>query len=87
MALAIEQRGVAAVPGLERLDVVGQLALEVFGGVRPTDAQDRPITEEKTRLLAESAVLAIQLNLRRSLGHEPIVGLGLGRPGGDQQRR
>ena len=39
LALAVEQRGVAALAGLERLDVVGQLALEVLGRLGAGDRQ------------------------------------------------
>ena len=37
VALAVEQRRVAALARLERLDVVGQLPLQVLGGVGPAD--------------------------------------------------
>ena len=33
LALAVEQRRVAALPRLERLDVVGQLSLQELGGL------------------------------------------------------
>ena len=37
VALAVEQRRVAALAGRQRLDVVGQLALQVLGRLRPAD--------------------------------------------------
>ena len=77
VALAVEQRGVAALLRLERLDVVGELALQVLGGVGPADEQHRPVPDDESGLLAEGPVLPVELDLGRGLGHAPIVGRGL----------
>ena len=66
LPLAVEQRGVAALAGLERLDVVGELALEVLGGLGAAELELAPVGAiEETRLLAQQPVLAVQLDRRR----------------------
>ncbi len=60
--LAIEQGRVHALSRLEGLDVVGQLALEVLGGVRAIDVQPSTLAAGESCLLAERPVLPIKLN-------------------------
>ncbi len=76
VSLAVEQRRVAALLSLERLGVVGELALQVLGGVRPADDQSCALPRQIAGLLPQGAVLPVELNRRRDLGHGPIVGRG-----------
>ena len=67
LALAVEQRRVATGAGLERLDVVGQLALEELGGLGAADGELRPGGAiDQPRALAERPVLRVDLE---DLGH------------------
>ena len=43
VALAVEQRGVAALASVEGLDVVGELALQVLGRLRSRDREHAPL--------------------------------------------
>ena len=65
VALAVEQRRVLALADRERLDVVGQLALQVLGPVGPEDG-DRAAAGavEQAAFLAQLAVLGIELDGR-----------------------
>ena len=69
VALAVEQRRVAAPVGLERLEVVGELALQVVGGVGAADQQAASLPRQEPGLLAEGPVLPVELDLGRGLGH------------------
>ena len=71
LALAVEERRVGALAGLERLDVVGQLPLQVLGRVRAADHDDAARADRSTGLLAKRAVLPIELNRN---AHPPSVG-------------
>ena len=63
VALAIEEGGVAALVGLERLDVVRNLALQVLGGVRSLDQQLAALgAVEEACALAHRPVLAVELD-------------------------
>ena len=67
VALAVEQRGVAAGLGLERLDVVGELALEELGRVGPAHQEHRSGRAlQHAGALAQRAVLPVELD--RELG-------------------
>jgi len=73
VALAVEQRRVLAVARLQRLDVAGQLTLQVLGAV---GAADQKLAAggavEQAALLAQLAILGIQLD--PGLGaHEAIL--------------
>ena len=62
LALAVEERGVGALAGLERLDVVRQLPLQVLGGVLAADHDDAALASRGARLLAQGAVLPVDLD-------------------------
>ena len=71
MALAVEQRRVAALAGLERLDVVGQLPLQVLGRLGPLTQQLAPLGAiEQPALLAQLPVLGVELDCH-GFGHTP----------------
>ena len=59
VALAVEERGVAALTVLDRLDVVGQLTLQVLGGIGAGDQHAGAVPAQESRLLAEGAVLPV----------------------------
>ena len=81
MALAVEQRRVAAVARLERLDVVGHLSLQVLGGVGALDQELAAAgAVDQAAALAQLAVLRIQLYLCLGGGHR--VRFYEGREGG-----
>ena len=69
VALAVEQRRVAPLVGLDRLEVVRELALQVVDGVRPADQQDSSLPRQEAGLLPEGPVLAVELDLRRGIRH------------------
>ncbi len=61
--LAVEQRRVLPVPDLQRLDVVGQLPLQILRPVRPAHEQHpAPGPLEQPAFLPQLPVLRIQLN-------------------------
>ena len=67
VALAVEQRRVAALTRLKRLDVVGDLALQVLGCVGPGHEQHAaPAAIDQPALLAQLAVLGVQLDFAGS---------------------
>ena len=66
LALAVEESGVGALAGLERLDVVGQLPLQVLGRVLAADHDDAALTAGGARLLAQGPVLPVELDRNRS---------------------
>jgi hypothetical protein len=67
VALAVEQGGVEALARLQRLDVVGQLALQVLGGVGAGDGDDAALgAVEQAAFLAQLPVLGIELDGRLS---------------------
>ena len=69
VALAVEQRRVAAPVGLHRLEVVGELTLQVAGGVGAADQQRPSLPDQEAGLLPEGPVLPVELDLGRCLGH------------------
>ena len=67
--LAVEERRVAALAGLERLDVVGELPLQVLGRVGAADEDlAAPGAIEQPAFLAQLPVLGVELDCRR-VGH------------------
>jgi hypothetical protein len=78
VTLAVEERRIAAPFRRQRLDVVGELALKVLGGIRSPDDQRGARTRQESGFLPQSPVLPIQLDWGgRDLGHGSIVGRGL----------
>jgi hypothetical protein len=67
VTLALEEGGVAAGPRFQRLDVVGDLALQVLGGIGATDDQ----------LAARGAV-----EHPSAFTQDPVLGVDLGQQGG-----
>jgi hypothetical protein len=68
VALAVEQGGVAALTRRQRLDVVGELALEVVGGLGAGDEEHAALgAVDQSSALAERPVLAVELHRRRSV--------------------
>jgi hypothetical protein len=64
-ALAIEQRRVLALAGRERLNVVGELALQVLGGLAAAQDQLRALGAiDQPRTLAQQPVLPVELDRR-----------------------
>ena len=81
VALAVEERRVTALVRTERLDVVGELALQVLEGIRAADEDlAAPGAVEQPAFLAQLAVLGVELDCRR-FGHpirfyeRPALGL------------
>ena len=75
MALAVEQRRVLALAGLQRLDVVGQLALQVLGRLGAGDQQlAAGGAVEQPALLAQLPVLGVELDPVASVLMGPILG-------------
>ncbi len=69
VALAVEQRRVGALARLQRLDVLGQLALQVLGRFAARDQELAAVaTIEQAALLAQLPVLGVELGDRRG-GH------------------
>ena len=65
VALAVEQRRVAALALAERLDVVGQLALEILGGLGAADVEHAPLgAPQQPGALAQRPVLPVELDRR-----------------------
>ena len=72
VALAVEQRRVLALAGRQRLDVVGQLPLQVLGGVGPADQQLAAVGAiEQPAFLTQLPVLGIQLHGARVVTIDP----------------
>ncbi len=82
VALAVEQRRVATLARSKRLDVVGQLPLQVLGRFAALKQQLAPARAiEQPALFAQLPVLGVELDCRR-FGHRAILGsAGNGRPG------
>ena len=74
VALAVEQRRVAALAGRERLDVVGELALQVLGRLGAGDRDQPPVGAlERSGALAQDPVLGVELDRGRRTPSPPIV--------------
>ena len=80
LALAVEESGVGALAGLERLDVVRQLTLQVLGRILAADHDDAPLTSHGARLLAQGAVLPVDLD--RNAHPSECTSRGSGTSGG-----
>ena len=61
VALAVEQQGVKAFPRLNRLDVIGHLALEELGCIGATQRDDEHLGFEQATLLPDLAVTGIEI--------------------------
>ena len=77
VALAVEQRRVAALARLQRLDVVGQLPLQVLGRLGAGDEQLAALgAVEQAALLAQLPVLGVELDGRRASASHGLTILG-----------
>ena len=74
VALAVQQGGVLTLAGRQRLDVVGELALEVLGRLGSLDAEDAALgAVDHPGVLAQHPVLGVQLNrCLRANFHRPF---------------
>ena len=76
-ALAVEQGGVGAGSGLECLDVVGELALQVLASLGSGDGDHAPpLAGQHAGRLSQYPILGIELNRGRGI-HPTILAVAL----------